>query len=110
MNFGSFITNHNPMKDLELPNCPDDSISMIKFSPNANYLLSSSWDNSVRCWEVAETGPVLKAQIAHDAPVLACCWHSVGLSLQYRATGYWVTNSQDPQEGVIACLVIFSLS
>ena len=75
--FSSLLANHNPMKDLELPNCPDDSISMIKFSPNANYLLCGSWDNTARCWEVAETGPGLKAQISHDAPVLSCCWHSV---------------------------------
>eukprot|EP00800_Vazella_pourtalesii_P008605 TRINITY_DN22342_c0_g1_i1.p1 TRINITY_DN22342_c0_g1~~TRINITY_DN22342_c0_g1_i1.p1 ORF type:complete len:358 (-),score=62.72 TRINITY_DN22342_c0_g1_i1:236-1282(-) len=78
MTFSSLLANHNPMKDLELPNCPDDSISMIKFSPNANYLLCGSWDNTVRCWEVAEAGSGLKAKISHDAPVLSCCWHSDG--------------------------------
>ena len=32
----------------------------------------------VRCWELADTGPVAKAQISHTAPVLTCCWHSDG--------------------------------
>lgn len=45
--FGSVGT-HNPMKDFEVQQPPDDSISKIAFSPNANYLIASSWDNNVR--------------------------------------------------------------
>ncbi len=38
---------HNPMKDYEVQQPPADSISKVAFSPNANYLIASSWDNNV---------------------------------------------------------------
>ena len=38
---------HNPMKDWEVQQPPDDSISKIVFSPQANYLVAGSWDNNV---------------------------------------------------------------
>ncbi len=41
---------HNPMKDFEFQQAPDDSISKIAFSPypqTSNYLIASSWDNKV---------------------------------------------------------------
>jgi len=50
--FGSTTaaTCHNPMKDIEVPSPPDDSISALKFSPGtipATFLAASSWDNNV---------------------------------------------------------------
>ena len=44
----SAVGSHNPMKDFEVQQSPEDSISKIAFSPNANYLVASSWDNHVR--------------------------------------------------------------
>ncbi len=41
---------HNPMKDFEVQQPPEDSISKIAFSSHAqtsNYLVASSWDNHV---------------------------------------------------------------
>ncbi|KAL5456926.1 hypothetical protein EMCRGX_G034154 [Ephydatia muelleri] len=76
--FGAVGT-HNPNKDFEVQQPPDDSISKIAFSPNANYLIASSWDNNVRCWEVQDSGTTIpKAQQTHSAPVLDCCWHADG--------------------------------
>lgn len=49
--FGAVGT-HNPMKDFEVQQPPDDSISKIAFSPNANYLIAASWDNNVSCVSV----------------------------------------------------------
>ena len=50
----------NPMKDVEVTNPPDDSISCLRFSPpsvnNASYLIAGSWDNNVRCWEIQGNG------------------------------------------------------
>jgi mRNA export factor len=40
--------NHNPNKDVELASPPDDSISSLSFSPTANHLVATSWDNKVR--------------------------------------------------------------
>ena len=45
--FGAGAGSHNPMKDIEVQNPPDDSISKVVFSPNANYFIASSWDNNV---------------------------------------------------------------
>lgn len=39
---------HNPMKDFEVTQPPDDSISAVRFSPKANFLVATSWDNNVR--------------------------------------------------------------
>jgi mRNA export factor len=38
---------YNPNKDAEVISPPDDSISSINFSPKANYLVATSWDNQV---------------------------------------------------------------
>jgi mRNA export factor len=50
----------NPMKDVEVTNPPDDSISCMRFSPpsvsNTSYLIAGSWDNNVRCWEIQGNG------------------------------------------------------
>lgn len=57
------INQSNPMKDIEVTAPPDDTISAMKFSPATllpkNFLLAGSWDCSVRCWEVADTGKSL---------------------------------------------------
>lgn len=45
--FGAGAGSHNPMKDIEVQNPPEDSISKVAFSPNANYFIASSWDNNV---------------------------------------------------------------
>lgn len=69
---------HNPMKDWEVSQPPDDSISKISFSPNANYLVASSWNNAVRCWEVQDNGSTIaRAEQQHSGPVLDCCWTAV---------------------------------
>ena len=41
-------SNPNPMKDVEVQSPPDDSISAMKFSPKADFLIASSWANDVR--------------------------------------------------------------
>ena len=50
--FGSTAatTNYNPMKDIEVPSPPDDSVSALAFSPGTlqtTFLTAASWDNNV---------------------------------------------------------------
>lgn len=68
---------HNPNKDVEVQGVDGDSISALTFSPPSlqqNFLVSGSWDNVIRCWEVSgavgawQTIP--KAQQTHAGPVL----------------------------------------
>lgn len=37
----------NPMKDIEVQSPPDDTISAVRFSPKADFLIASSWANDV---------------------------------------------------------------
>lgn len=70
---------YNPNKDIELTSPPNDSISSICWSPVANFVVASSWDNQIRCWEVAATGQsVPKAVSQHDQPVLCTDWSPDG--------------------------------
>jgi len=72
----------NPNKDYEVANPADDSISALAFSPASiqqNFLVSGSWDNSMRCWEIDNTGKSIpKAQQTMGGPILDVCWHDDG--------------------------------
>ncbi|GMN47114.1 hypothetical protein TIFTF001_016295 [Ficus carica] len=64
---------------------PSDSVSSVTFSPKANHLVATSWDNQVRCWEIMRNGNVLgsspKASISHDQPVLCSTWKDDGTTV-----------------------------
>lgn len=78
-------SSHNPNKSVEVVNPPGDSVSSLCFSPKANFLVATSWDNQVRCWEVTRngmtTGSVPKASISHDQPVLCSAWKDDGTTV-----------------------------
>jgi mRNA export factor len=86
------------MKDFEVTQPPDDSISSVRFSPKANFLVATSWDNNIRCWEIQDSGQsVPKAQQSHTGPVLGCCWHADGTKVFTascdKTTKMWDLNS-----------------
>ncbi|KDO36550.1 hypothetical protein CISIN_1g039044mg, partial [Citrus sinensis] len=62
-----------------------DSVSSLCFSPKANILVATSWDNQVRCWEISRGGTgvasVPKASISHDHPVLCSTWKDDGTTV-----------------------------
>ncbi|KAF1870142.1 hypothetical protein Lal_00017723 [Lupinus albus] len=82
--FGA-AANTNPNKSYEVNQPPGDSISSLCFSPKANFLIATSWDNQVRCWEIQKNGNVLnstpKASISHDQPVLCSAWKDDGTTV-----------------------------
>lgn len=65
-------------KDVQLASPPEDSISALSWSPVANHLAVSSWDNKVRIYDVTST-PTGNGVAAMDfaSPVLACDWSKV---------------------------------
>ncbi|XP_041017620.1 protein RAE1 isoform X1 [Juglans microcarpa x Juglans regia] len=77
--------NPNPNKSFEVAQPPSDSVSSLSFSPKANYLVATSWDNQVRCWEIMHSGAVVgstpKASISHDQPVLCSTWKDDGTTV-----------------------------
>jgi len=73
---------YNANKDLEVSQPPNDTVSCLSFSPKANLLLAGSWDNSVRCWEIQNTGATVpKFAVSHEAPVLCNCWSGDGTKI-----------------------------
>ncbi|KAH9715607.1 protein RAE1 [Citrus sinensis] len=78
-------TNQNPNKSIEVSQPPSDSVSSLCFSPKANILVATSWDNQVRCWEISRSGTgvasVPKASISHDHPVLCSTWKDDGTTV-----------------------------
>lgn len=76
---------HNPNKSVEVAHPPTDSVSSLNFSPKGNFLVATSWDNQVRCWEITKNGSTLgsvaKASISHDQPVLCSTWKDDGATI-----------------------------
>ena len=64
--------------DIEVSSPPEDGISDLKFSPQAELLAVSSWDKKVRIYEITPTGSSIgKAAYEHAAPVLSVAWSKV---------------------------------
>lgn len=69
----------NPNNDFQVANPPSDGISSLSWSPTSNFLVATSWDCDVLCYEVQANGQAVpKASIKHDAPVLCSAWNADG--------------------------------
>lgn len=75
------MANANPNKSYEVQSAPSDSVSSLSFSPKANYLVATSWDNHVRCWEILQRSSQPKASIQHGQPVLCSTWKDDGTTV-----------------------------
>ncbi|ANB14461.1 RNA export factor GLE2 [Sugiyamaella lignohabitans] len=65
--------------DRTLANPPEDSISDMSFSSQADYLAVASWDKKVRIYEVSPQGDSQgRAMYEHQAPVLTAQWFQDG--------------------------------
>ena len=68
--------------DIEISSPPSDGISCIKFSPAANHISATSWDNKVYCWEIQGNGQSIpKAATDLGSPVLCSDWASDGATV-----------------------------
>ncbi|KAK9315387.1 WD40-repeat-containing domain protein [Lipomyces starkeyi] len=65
--------------DRVLTSPPEDSVSDLSFSPQAEFLAVSSWDKKVRIYELAANGDSQgKALYEHQGPVLSVHWSKDG--------------------------------
>lgn len=65
-----------PRTEFKLKSPPDDGISSVKFGPNSSqFLLLSSWDNTVSLHDVHANN--LRIKYSHDRPVLDVCFQVV---------------------------------
>ncbi|CAF0808142.1 unnamed protein product [Adineta ricciae] len=62
------------MSEYQLQNPPTDGITTVHFSPNnqSQFLLASSWDASVRLYDVNQH--TFRQMYKHAGPVLDCCF------------------------------------
>lgn len=62
-----------PRTEFKLKSPPDDGISSVKFGPNSSqFLLVSSWDNTVSLHDIHANN--LRIKYSHDRPVLDVCF------------------------------------
>ncbi|KAK4996948.1 RNA export factor gle2 [Elasticomyces elasticus] len=68
--------------DRQLSDPPDDSISAVKFSPNANFLALSSWNKQMSIYQIMDDGSSAgKARYEFNGPVLSTQWSKDGTKL-----------------------------
>jgi len=97
--FGSTTTTTNANKDIEVAQPPSDTISALRFSPSANFLVASSWDNKdgtkvftagadnqAKVWDLASNQSIQCAQ--HEAPIKTVHWIQAP-AYQCLMTGSW---------------------
>lgn len=85
--------------DRILPEAPSDTISCLAWSPVSDLLAVSSWDNSVRIYEVNSTGNVQpRAMYSHENMCLSCAWWADGTKV-VSGGGDNAVRSYDLQSG-----------
>lgn len=73
----AFVLQMTGSNEFKLNQPPEDGISSVKFSPNTSqFLLVSSWDTSVRLYDVPANSMRLKYQ--HTGAVLDCAFYVGG--------------------------------
>jgi len=59
--------------EFKLNDPPADGVTAVKFSPtSSNFLIASSWDKSVRLYDVGNNN--MRIKYAHNGAVLDCCF------------------------------------
>eukprot|EP01029_Cantina_marsupialis_P025486 TRINITY_DN67557_c0_g1_i1.p1 TRINITY_DN67557_c0_g1~~TRINITY_DN67557_c0_g1_i1.p1 ORF type:complete len:391 (-),score=55.91 TRINITY_DN67557_c0_g1_i1:541-1614(-) len=86
----SRVWKENPEFFFDNSICPTDGISCLKFSPTADFLASTSWDNQIRVYEIqhkksmmakVDWNVVPKTMQNLEAPILSCAWNQDGSAL-----------------------------
>lgn len=66
-------------KDFELSPAPVDGVSDLSWSPVADFISVSSWDNTTKIYQVQPNGSSAgKSVISHEAPALGAAWSKDG--------------------------------
>ena len=60
-------------------------MTSIAFSPDGRWLVSGSWDKTIKIWEV-DTGRVVQTLAGHDHPVY---------SVAFGARGQWLASGSE---------------
>ncbi|KAB1208063.1 Mitotic checkpoint protein BUB3.3 [Morella rubra] len=71
---------------LEFGNPIRDAISRIEFAPKSNNLLISSWDSTLRLYDV--DGSVLRLEAPSEAALLDCCFQNESVAFSAGSDGF----------------------
>ncbi|XP_047318027.1 mitotic checkpoint protein BUB3.3 [Impatiens glandulifera] len=63
-----------------------DSISRIRFAPESNNLLISSWDSTLRVYDVDSS--VTKVEFPAETPILDCCFQIESVAFSAASDGF----------------------
>ncbi|XP_022154874.1 mitotic checkpoint protein BUB3.3-like [Momordica charantia] len=74
-----------------------DAISTIQFAPHSNNLLASSWDSSLRLYDVDSSAPRLEAP--SEAALLDCCFQDESVAFSAGSDGF--IRRYDLQSGIL---------
>ncbi|MED6206618.1 hypothetical protein PIB30_028480 [Stylosanthes scabra] len=88
---------NNDSLKLQLEAPTRDAISRIRFAPHSNNLLISSWDSSLRLYDVDTS--LLKLEAPSEAPLLDCCFHDEGVAFSAASDG--LIRRYDLDSGII---------
>uniref|UniRef100_A0A3Q2DHR8 BUB3 mitotic checkpoint protein n=1 Tax=Cyprinodon variegatus TaxID=28743 RepID=A0A3Q2DHR8_CYPVA len=86
--------------EYKLNQTPEDGISAVKFSPStAQFLLVSSWDCTVRLYDVG--GNTMRMKYQHTAPVLDCAFYDSTHSWSGDLEAQLKTHDLNTDQGVL---------
>ena len=94
--------------EFKLKTPPEDGISSVKFGPNsAQFLLVSSWDDTVRLYDVLTNN--MKLKYTHYCPVLDVCfqvrWLTVLLHCKFTGVLWFFRKERWSLQYCYICLV-----
>lgn len=93
----------NPNNDIQISPPLADGISSLSFSPRANILVATSWDNNAYCWEITQAGQAnARASTTHTAPILCSSWNADGSAIYLggcdKAVKLWTLATNQSQQ------------
>eukprot|EP01026_Neomeris_dumetosa_P019115 TRINITY_DN1765_c0_g1_i2.p1 TRINITY_DN1765_c0_g1~~TRINITY_DN1765_c0_g1_i2.p1 ORF type:complete len:345 (-),score=34.25 TRINITY_DN1765_c0_g1_i2:393-1427(-) len=105
--FGSSTTSkHNPNNDIEVCVHPQDGVSSLSFSPTADILVATCWDNQALCYEINRQNgqSFAKASQKLQQPLLCSAWTADGANVFIGGCDNQITmwNLQTNQTQVVA--------
>ncbi|KAM0907824.1 hypothetical protein ACQ4PT_015859 [Festuca glaucescens] len=87
----------------ELAHPPKDGVSNLRFSRSSDRLLVSSWEKTVRLYDVQANAP-MGVVLTHKGPVLDCCFHDDDSGFSASADHIVRSYRLGSHDGAVSCV------